>query len=71
MEIQAVLFDITKWNTKAAKKWLAQHKLVPMKRVHKTDLFLRYRIHDPKKYSGFATKKLPNSDIVVILGKPS
>ena len=43
-KIQAVLFDNKKFNTKTARKKLTEMKLKPIKRVHKTEKFLRYRI---------------------------
>jgi hypothetical protein len=55
-EVQAVLFPVSKWTEWLAERWLQEHKFTPMKAVHVTDNYLRYRIHDPKKYSSFATK---------------
>lgn len=46
-KIQAVLFDNKKFNTTSARKKLKEMKLKPIKRVHKTENFLRYRIVEP------------------------
>ena len=68
MQTQAVLFDVNKWSAKKAKLWLQKHSLSPMKKVHKTDQYLRYRIHDPAKYAHFITKTLPNGIVLIIGG---
>ena len=52
MSIQAVLFGISDWSTNDARKWLKNHNITPIKNVHKTDHYLRYRIKTPK-YSLF------------------
>jgi len=48
MSIQAVLFGISDWSTNDARKWLKNHNVTPIKNVHKTANFLRYRIKAPK-----------------------
>ena len=45
--IQAVLFNVQKFNKKTASDWLKIHDIKPMKQVHITDRFLRYRINPP------------------------
>ena len=45
---QAVLFGISDWSTNDASKWLKNHNITPIKNVHKTDYYLRYRIKTPK-----------------------
>ena len=47
MNAQAVLFQKNEWTTENARKWLKEHNIIPLKRVHKTDQFLRYRIKIP------------------------
>ena len=39
-QIQSVLFDNTIFDTFSSKKWLREHYIKPMKKVHKTDNFL-------------------------------
>ena len=46
--IQACLFDISDCSTNDARKWLKNHNITPIKNVHKTDHYLRYRIKTPK-----------------------
>ena len=48
MSIQAVLFGISDWSTNDARKWLKNHNINPIKNVHKTTNFLRYRIKNTK-----------------------
>lgn len=64
-EIQAVLFK--DWTTIKARKWLAKKKLKPIKRVHKTNIFYRYRLKNPNKYKKFRLKKI-NNNISFIIG---
>jgi len=45
--IQAIVFDKSTWNANDARKFLKRHKLSPIKRVHITDQYLRYRINEP------------------------
>jgi hypothetical protein len=47
MNTQAVLFYINDWNTNDCRKWLNNHDYIPLKRVHKTNTFFRYRIIQP------------------------
>ena len=47
MTIQAVLFDRGVWDTKHARAFLARHGMRPIKPVHKTDNYLRYRLLEP------------------------
>ena len=47
MNVQAVLFLINDWNTNDCRKWLTNHDYIPLKRVHKTNTFFRYRILQP------------------------
>ena len=48
MSIQAVLFGISDWTTSEARKWLKNNNITPIKNVHKTDHYLRYKIKTPK-----------------------
>ena len=47
MNVQAVLFGINDWNTIECRKLLNNHDYIPLKRVHKTNTFFRYRIIQP------------------------
>lgn len=66
MPVHSVLFDNKKWLVSEARKWLKEHNLKPIKPVHKTVNFHRYRIVDPKEFSSFYTKKLPDGIELVI-----
>jgi len=48
-KIQAILFKKDKFTADKARKFLKKHNYKPIKRVHKTDNYLRYRIRRPKK----------------------
>ena len=45
--LQAVLFYKDYWNTTKARQHLNQEGLKPIKRVHTTDKYHRYRITEP------------------------
>lgn len=66
-KIQSVLFPIKKYSIEDARKWLNKEKLKPIKRVHKTDNFYRYRIENPKDFQKFTIKTL-NNEIELIIG---
>ena len=46
-KIQSVLFKKSNWNTTKARNWLKKNKIKPMKRVHTTLNYYRYRILKP------------------------
>ena len=58
--VQAVIFSREMFNSDAARKFLKKHKLVPMKRVHKTKRYLRYRIAEPKEGTKKRIKTITN-----------
>lgn len=53
MKVQSVLFKKDVYDRNKAKKWLAKHNLKPIKKVHETNKYLRYRIRDPQKFQKF------------------
>ena len=67
-DIQAVLFDNKYYTEKTALDWLKKHHhMNPIKEVHKTARFLRYRIYNPKEFDHFITLKL-SKHIELIIG---
>lgn len=62
--IQSVVFD-SNWNTKSARDWLKKNNLTPIKRVHKINNTLRYRIIPPENFKTFSTKKLDNISLII------
>jgi hypothetical protein len=65
--IQAVLFNINNWSTATARKWLKEHNIKPIKRVHKQGMHYRYRIKKPDPNKNYAIKKLGNGIEIVII----
>jgi hypothetical protein len=65
--IQAVLFSRNNFNTRRARQWLRQHNLVPIKRVHKTPGYLRYRIMEPDSAASYSTKKVKEGIKIVLM----
>jgi len=68
MEIQSVLFDKNIYNTKTARQFLKYYKITPIKRVHITKSYLRYRISPPEKYKFLRIKKI-KTGVKFIFGK--
>jgi hypothetical protein len=65
-QIHSVLFDNKRWLTSEARRWLKDHNIKPIKPVHKTPNFHRYRIVDPNEFKSFSTKKMDNGIELVI-----
>lgn len=66
MSIQAVLFKRIQWDPQSARQWLKQHGLQPIKHVHPTEHFLRYRIEQPRVTKKYYSKVMANGIILVI-----
>lgn len=58
--IQAVLFSKNYYTTSQARKWLKKENLKPIKRVHKTNKYLRYRIKNPSEFNYLRTFSIGN-----------
>jgi hypothetical protein len=66
-EVTAAMFDKNRWSKQEAENWLMSHNLTPIKNVHETDNYYRYRMKNPKGYHMMRTKKL-NDGINLIIG---
>ena len=68
--VQAVLFSKDLYDPPLARRWLRRHKYNPIKRVHETTRFLRYRIREPD-YNNFDYRTKQISDgVKLIVGVP-
>lgn len=47
MNLQAIIFDKHIYSAASARTWLKRRGFVPIKRVHKTANYLRYRLVEP------------------------
>jgi len=65
-EVQAVLFDNTRWTATTARAWLKENEFKPIKRVDKTENLLRYRITPPSRYKRFRIKRAKDGVSFVI-----
>lgn len=61
--VQAILFDRNYYTLAQTKTFLKRHGLSPIKEVHKTDKYYRYRLTVPskRKFSGFRIKEITPS----------
>lgn len=71
MSIQAILFDKIYWITKTARKYLKETRHIPIKRVHITDKYLRYRLIEPNydKYNYIIRRGNNHIDYIIQLKK--
>ena len=71
MSIQAVLFDKNYWTTKKAMENLKAWRHQPIKRVHTTDKYHRYRLIKPnyKKYHYIIKRGNNHIDYIIQLKK--
>jgi|ERR1700744_3905187 len=67
MSIQAILFDRNYWTDRKARSWLQSHNHIPIKPVHTTSNFLRYRLSEPNSRTRYRTIILGNR-IKAIIG---
>lgn len=66
MPTQAIIFDREKWTPAKAREWLESHNYKPIKRVHTTKTYYRYRISDPVKTTTYSTIPLKNGIKLVV-----
>lgn len=69
MIVQAIIFKKDLWNASSALKWLKKHKYKPIKRVHKTENFLRYRINEPNEKYNYITLSFKNGIEMIFMTK--
>ena len=71
MSIQAVLFDRKYWNTSQARAHLKASGHQPIKRVHTTDKYHRYRLIEPNynKYHYIIKRGNNHIDYIIQLKK--
>lgn len=57
-KIQSVLFDMEKWTPQQARKWLTEHDLKPIKKMHRGRRFLHYRLRESHQFNRLRIKKV-------------
>ena len=57
IRVQSVLFDNKLFDATSARSFLKTYHMYPIKRVHKTENYLRYRLEDPIKNKKYCTVK--------------
>ena len=58
-KVQSVVFvRADDWPYEDRRAFLSRHNLQPIKRVHITPTQYRYRIHDPRDFDRFVTKRV-------------
>ena len=51
--IQSVIFKKSGWTTSSARQWLRRNQIHPIKHVHVTKNYYRYRTTEPEIYKRF------------------
>lgn len=64
MLIHTIAFNNSAYTTAQARSWLRRHHYEPIKQVHKTKNWFRYRIRDPNMFRSFVTKKEGNINFI-------
>ena len=67
MAIQSVIFDKNMWSSKSSSVWLMQHNLHPIKRMHETNNYYRYRLMEPDNTKKYTTYNIGNGIKLIIL----
>ncbi len=65
--IQALLFDGSIWKAPGARRWMKDHDYKPIKRVHKTENYLRYRLSEPDSSKTYRTIDFGDSGIKAVM----
>lgn len=65
--VQAVLFNKNYWRTEHCRKWLREHNFDPIKPVHITDKYFRYRINEPNSNSDYKMISLPRHIKLIVM----
>ena len=68
--IQAIIFSKEFYDTARARRWLGRHHYMPIKKVHETTRYLRYRIKEPDE-TRYEYKIKPFTEgVKAVLGVP-
>lgn len=54
-KVQAVLFKKRYWKLSSSMKWLKEHNFKPIKKMHETPEYYRYRLREPTKFKRLRT----------------
>jgi hypothetical protein len=63
--LHAVNFDRNYYTLSDAKLWLRDHDIIPIKNVHTTKRFYKFRINEPKKYGVYYSKYITDGILFV------
>lgn len=57
-EIQAIIFDKNYWSLKQANSFIHLHDFKPIKKMHETKNYYRFRLEEPNKRYRYRTKEV-------------
>lgn len=64
--IQSIMFPKSKYTSESSFNWLQKHNMKPLKKVHETENYYRYRIEKPNKNNKYYTMKIKHGIQLVI-----
>ena len=67
--LQSVLFPKGKYTLAHAHHWLKMHNAKPIKGVHETEQYYRFRMTEPNKNATYHTQKIKNGIVFIFLKK--
>jgi hypothetical protein len=66
MTLQSIVFMINKgWTSQKAREWMKKHNYIPLKRAHRINNQIRYRIHEPIFNRYITQKQKPGISFVI------
>ena len=68
--VQAIIFKRDLYDTDTARRWLRRHNYYPIKRVHVTINYLRYRLKEPDENKYDYRLKTITNGIKFVIGYP-
>jgi len=66
-QLQSVIFNKKYYDVEKAERFLRKHQLKPIKQLHETDKYLRYRQAEPDNSKHYYTVKLNNGVIFIMM----
>ena len=66
MTIQSIIFDKNIWSLTRAKHYLLYHNLHPIKEMHETDHYYRFRLEQPRTHARYITKQIAKGLKIII-----
>lgn len=67
-EVHSILFSKSYWTPSSSLSFLKKNNYIPIKAMHETKNFYRYRLHPPSFYSRFFTEVDDKQHLQYVIG---